>query len=548
VGARIDARADLFALGACLYELFCFCLPYTITEGPRQEPLRPSDLRRDGTLPDGLEQLLLRLVAWEPDGRPANAKAVREELAAIYRGAFGEASPYAALPDLQLTASGHNNRGVSYHFLGKRDEAEAAFKEALAADPLHPEATYNLGLIRWRRAEITDHRLVTQLEEIRSLDSSWRPAYLLGLVHLERRDRESAIKLLEEACAVTPEPKTNDALAHARAIPETESTRCIRAFGGHASSVVSVAFSPDGRLALSGSADATLRLLEMVRGQCLCTFEGHTAAVDSVAFSPNGTQMLSGGSDNTLRLWDVTTGESLRRFEGHTGAVTSVAFSPDGRQVLSGSWDTSLQLWEVATGRRLRSFEGHWRLATSVRFSPDGRQILSGSADGTLRLWEVATGQCFRTFSVTSPVESVAFSSDGRHFLSGSDDKTVRLWDATTGRCVRTFEGHASIVTSVAFLEEDRQILSASWDTTLRLWEVASGRCLRTFEGHTNHVTSVAFFPAGRQILSGSRDQTLRLWEVGRPCLDWVNRINLQLARPEPLADFVSSARVTSIT
>jgi serine/threonine protein kinase len=255
-GARIDARADLFALGVCLYELFCFCLPYTITVGPRQEPLRPSDLRREGTLPNGLEQLLLRLIEWEPAGRPASAQAVRGELAEIYRAAYGETSQYAELPDLQLTASGHNNRGVSYHFLGKHAEAEAAFKEALAADPLHPEATFNLGLMRWRRAEITDQHLVTQLEQVRSGAPGWRPAHLLGLVHLERRDREAAWKLLDDASAAAPtEPSTKEALAQARAMLDGEAVGHVRTFVGHTAGVTSVVFSPEGKQILSGSPD-----------------------------------------------------------------------------------------------------------------------------------------------------------------------------------------------------------------------------------------------------------------------------------------------------
>src|SRR5262249_7975085 len=157
-GAPIDARADLFALGVCLYELFCFNRPYETTLGPRQEPRNPSALRRDVShlsLPHGLEPLLLRLVAWHPENRPSTAQAVRAELAAIYRALYGEESRYAKLPELKLTASGHNNRGVSYHFLGKHAEAEAAFKQALEADPLHPEATYNLGLMNWR-AQTTD--------------------------------------------------------------------------------------------------------------------------------------------------------------------------------------------------------------------------------------------------------------------------------------------------------------------------------------------------------------------------------------------------------
>jgi serine/threonine protein kinase len=81
--ARIDARADLFALGVCLYELFCFRRPYSTTWGPPQDPPQPSALRHDITLPIGLEPLLLRLAAWESRKRPASAKAVRAELANI---------------------------------------------------------------------------------------------------------------------------------------------------------------------------------------------------------------------------------------------------------------------------------------------------------------------------------------------------------------------------------------------------------------------------------------------------------------------------------
>jgi WD40 repeat protein len=172
----------------------------------------------------------------------------------------------------------------------------------------------------------------------------------------------------------------------------------------------------------------------------LRVFEGHTEWVASVAFSPAGRQALSGSDDNTLRLWDVATGQELRRCEGHTNGVTSVAFSPDGRQALSGSGDRTLRLWDVATGQELRRCEGHTNTVTSVAFSPDGRQALSGSSDDTLRLWDVATGQELRRFEGhTNKVTSVAFSPDGRQALSGSWDKTLRLWDVDRGACLAVF-------------------------------------------------------------------------------------------------------------
>jgi hypothetical protein len=66
-----------------------------------------------------------------------------------------------------------------------------------------------------------------------------------------------------------------------------------------------VAWSPDGRYALSGACDGTLRLWEASSGKCLRTFAGHTDAVTSVSWSPDGRYALSGGQDKTLRLWEL---------------------------------------------------------------------------------------------------------------------------------------------------------------------------------------------------------------------------------------------------
>jgi WD40 repeat protein len=108
---------------------------------------------------------------------------------------------------------------------------------------------------------------------------------------------------------------------------------------------------------------------------------GNSSWVHSVAFSPDGRTALSGSADHTLKLWDVATGKLVRTLEGHSDEVTSVAFSPDGRTVLSGSWDHTLKLWDAATGKLVRTFERHSLGVTSVAFSPDGRSVLSGSVD-----------------------------------------------------------------------------------------------------------------------------------------------------------------------
>ena len=228
----------------------------------------------------------------------------------------------------------------------------------------------------------------------------------------------------------------------------------MRTLAGHSGPVASVAISRDGRTALSGSWDQTLRLWDLADGKELRTFVGHASSVYSVAISPDGRTALSGSGDATLKLWDLASGKELRTFTGHSAQVYSVAIAPDGRTALSGSFDKTLKLWDLIAGKELRTFTGHSDRVHSVAIAPDGRIALSGSQDKTLKLWDLASGKELRTLTghsngaaeelnrpVIHPwVISVAMVPNGRAMLSGRFDNTLKLWDFTRGVAHQAFE------------------------------------------------------------------------------------------------------------
>ncbi len=88
--AAIDARADLYGLGALTYALLTGRPPFegdnlidTLTKIRKAEPIKPKKYQL--SIPDPLEGLVLRVLAKRPEERPATATALLKEMEKIAR-------------------------------------------------------------------------------------------------------------------------------------------------------------------------------------------------------------------------------------------------------------------------------------------------------------------------------------------------------------------------------------------------------------------------------------------------------------------------------
>ncbi|MBF0566512.1 MAG: protein kinase [Nitrospirae bacterium] len=468
-------------------------------------------------IPGAVVNLLRRCFKENLFERPRDMSEIAGTLIEIYKELTGNVYPRHAPLVSSSTADSLNNRAVSLLDLGRIDEAFRLWKDAVRIEPHHPESTYNLGLIEWRTGQIVDTDIVSQLEEVeRSHAEGWSSSYMLGLVHLERDDSDSAMKIfggLLNRYPAVEEIKTAYRLAQERSIP---GRRFLKTFSGHEGPVTGVGISHDGRLAISGSMDMALKLWDTVSGKCIHTFIGHTGGVLAVYLNPNGRYAMSGSADKTVKIWDCSTGYCLNTFKGHVDDVISVFMNRIVDNPLSGGRDETVKLWDRASGHYLRSFVGHKGAVTGVQMNKDGTVVFSCSADGSIRQWDVTTLRSLHTYRGHSgPVNSIVLSSrDGEVLLSGGSDKTINLWDVKKNRLIRTLTGHADSVQSVALNWGGNVGLSASLDKTIKQWSLNTGQCCRTYEGHTDGATCVALSLDGRFAVSGGNDSMVNLWQV----------------------------------
>jgi len=333
---------------------------------------------------------------------------------------------------------------------------------------------------------------------------------------------------------------------------------------GHRGEVKSVAFSPDGRLVLTGGEDQTARIWDLATGHEIHQVKlGGHGLIYAVAFDLPHARLFAGGSDPTVGLWSIRTGEQIRRFDlgAKDDSVVDIVLSPDGNWALTGEV-YRVRLWNVQTSHEVRRFNGcgagifshsgRWLLLTDCDdgdsavlrdvasnrelgrfkedglmdrpavFSPDDRRIFTvdqKSADeelpASVLIWDVATHrQIGELTGHTAEIKSIAISPDGRHLLTGSADSTGRIWDLATKRELHQLRGHHDKVNSVSFSPDGKYALTGSADNTAILWNAASGHALRYFGGKTDEVTALAVSADGRRLVTATSGSVANIWDL----------------------------------
>lgn len=132
-----------------------------------------------------------------------------------------------------------------------------------------------------------------------------------------------------------------------------------KALKGHDEMVLCTAFSPTEHIAASGGGgimqvgalhpgkDNIVRVWDLTKATLFWQGEGHARSVVCLAFSADGRLLASGSADGEIRVWQVEDGKLLGTFTGHTNRILGLMFASDGKRLWSGAADSTLRQWKL---------------------------------------------------------------------------------------------------------------------------------------------------------------------------------------------------------
>jgi hypothetical protein len=290
-------------------------------------------------------------------------------------------------------------------------------------------------------------------------------------------------------------------------------------YTGHHAPLQSVAFAPDGRLAVSADEGGDVRIWETASGREIADFrisgEAHQAG-----FSPDGSLVVAAGhkGDNgKATVWNWRNGKEVAALEEPFG-LDGATFDPSGRIIALPADDGTIRLWDWRADQVVRVLPDRGGVARKAAFSGDGRLLVAGTDDGHVRVWDWRNERVLADLP-TKPdntVYAVAISSDGRYVAGGGQDSRARVWDWRARRMLWSMQVEDDYSVEALALSPDGKLV-ATVDSARgpRVWDWQKDRQIVAF--HDDSDRAVAFSPDGCLIATGNYNSWARVWAPPLP-------------------------------
>lgn len=527
-GRRATAQADLYSLGTVLFELLAGVPPFradtplAVLDLHRRASVPPLASHRDD-VPPVVEQLMLHLLAKDPDDRPPSADEVRARIVDIKATERTLAGVAPAPASDRFRAGPRRRREASGGSVSRRQLLLAVSTTALGGAAVAAGAAAIGVLVGRRQPVVQVERLLPQeVVKVVTVDRVVTRDVVREVPVTRTIIREVAPQRLAEP----PATPTVSPTVTPQATPEPTAATPTPVPAG-----VTVA-DAGGRFPLDRESQALPADLEPIRADNLARLaQLHRVGLgkaQAVAALPGG-EIAVGSSIGLISVFDGESGREVRRWSTGTddapgSAVTALA-ARDGA-LISGHSDGALSAWDASSGMRRWSSQLDSEV-TGLAIDDTGAAVAATGAAGTVGVWQGTDGALDRQLAPeAAAARAVAFHPTRPLLAAGGDDGTIAIWDVRQGTAEAAFGDATRPIRALAFNAAGTLLAAAEAGGSVGIWDLASQTRQTTLSGLRFDADDVVFDPDGGWIAAADGTERVLVWDAvtGAVLLDLQDR------------------------
>jgi len=263
---------------------------------------------------------------------------------------------------------------------------------------------------------------------------------------------------------------------------------------------------------LTGGNDKHVALFDSNAEKVLHTYKGHTKKVSSVLLHPSADVALSGSADGTVRVWSTTSDaeKSSKTFEA---GVTGISLHPTGDYYVAATEGQSWSFVDIESTATLSSLADPAAGLSSVQFHPDGVIFGTGATNSVVRIWDLREQVGLAAFEGhRGSITAVSFSENGYYLATAAQDATVKLWDLRKLKNFKTLTFDDGFNISHLDFDYSGSYLAVG-GSNIQVFGTKQWDHLVTLSSHTETVTGVKFGPLAQSLVSASLDRHLKIFQ-----------------------------------
>lgn len=254
----------------------------------------------------------------------------------------------------------------------------------------------------------------------------------------------------------------------------------------------------------------------------------HRDPVTGIILFPDGTGAATTSMDGTIKVWDLVRGIEIRSFGPFEGTMQRLALTKDGRYLAAGSTNYTVRVWDVTTGKLVADATFPGRTINALAYSHDGTHLFIACSDPSKSFYQWAWTERSAEPQILSQwinlVHSMALTYAGdatgnRIFTVGGGLKEGGLSRDIWIGDDRSFSPSVKLsprrtVSNRLAVTKNGQLLAVTLGSDIQIIDVEQDKDIALCKGHTGFVETLQFLSGGRFIISGSQDKTVRIWET----------------------------------